>query len=71
MQIKKSTTNRLRWETDEGEPINLALKKINKRLAGYDRLLTERNKLDVHCQIQAITIAKLNSQLVKCKSGII
>lgn len=46
------------------------LKELQKR---YDRLLKDRNKLDVHAQMQAITINNLHKYITKLKhdNGII
>lgn len=42
------------------------LKELQKR---FDRLLKDRNKLDIQCQMQAITINNLHKVITKLKHG--
>ena len=42
------------------------LKELQKR---FDRLLKDRNSLDIRCQMQAITINNLHKIITKLKHG--
>ena len=58
------------WMLDDGRKIGTAINDINHRLAGYDRLLKERNDLDIRYQNSLITIMELN-QIIAEKNKII
>ena len=63
MQIRKiiDSQGKKCWLAD-GLKLSKELPRVNYILAGYDRLLSERNELEVLCKQQALLIEQLSQK---------
>ena len=76
MQIQKRgnyTKQPERWvviDKELGEvSLFTMLDEVNRRLKGYERLLSERNTLERQNQVQALSINTLNQVITKLRHG--
>lgn len=72
MEIKaiENENGRVMGYVVNGSHFSQYVDRINDRLAAYERLLKERNDLDVLCQNYAIANQQLHAKIKEMKDGI-